>query len=56
MGSVQVDVPVPPGCQPGDLVAARRAQRADGLLQRHHSVNEGCQQPRLALPGHQDLV
>ena len=56
MRPVEEDVPVTPCGQPGELVAARRAQRADSLVQGHHPVNEGCQQARLTIPCDQDLV
>lgn len=45
MRPVEEDVPVTPCGQPGELVAARRAQCADSLVQGDHSVNECCQQP-----------
>ena len=56
MRPVQEDVSVTPGGQPGGLVAAGAAQSADSLVEGHHSVYEGRQQPGLAIPCHQDLV
>ena len=44
MRPVEEDVPVTPRGQPGEFVAARRAQCADSLVQGDHPVNEGCQQ------------
>ena len=41
MGSVQEDVPVAPGGQPGGLVAAGGAQGADCLVEGYHPVDEG---------------
>jgi hypothetical protein len=49
---MEEDVPVTPCGQPGQLVAARRAKRADSLVQGDHPVDEGCQQPRLTIPCH----
>ena len=56
MRPVEEDVPVTPGGQPGELIAARRAQGADSLVQGDHPVDEGCQQAGLTIPCHQDLV
>ena len=44
MRPVEEDVAVAPCGQPGELVAARRAQRADSLVQGDHPVDECCQQ------------
>ena len=44
MRPVEEDVPVTPCGQPGQLVAAWRAQGADSLVQGDHPVDEGCQQ------------
>lgn len=56
MRPMQEDVSVPPGGEPGGLITSGGAKGADSLVQRHHPVDEGPQQPGLAVPCHQDLV
>lgn len=55
MSTVEEDVLVAPGGQPGSLVGAPRAKAADGLQSGHHLVDECRHQRAAAIPPRQHL-